>query len=328
MRHLWLHIGAHKTGTTSLQRALAAPENSASLHGWTNLAGVHSKGSHLVKTFGAGKNFQTRLQLDVLEGRIPESGNCILSTEGLFWIDDAAQIVALREFLSKHFDDIRVAAYLRRQDLLALAHRKQVVHGLPAKHFYGVQVQSLPAYRPHMMRYFGYGSKLKKWEQAFGADTIHVRRFQPKDLKNGDTVADFFDLVGLAPPAPLPHVNTALSRAQTLAGLWLLSRGHSPRQHMPALRRLENDGPLRPSRAEAAAFLGHFAAENAELARKYAPDGPESYFDMDLSRYGETTDDSLDEDAMLALESRLMAQTSGRANMKNKLRQKLNRATP
>jgi hypothetical protein len=321
MRRIWLHIGSHKTGSTSLQRALAADENAACLQGWTDLGARLAKDTNLVKTLGAGNKFQTRLQLDVLDGQIPDEGNCILSTEGLFWIDDAGQIAELRAFLSTHFDDIQIVAYLRRQDSLALAHRKQVIHRLPAKRFYGVQVQALPEYRPHMTRYFGYASKLRKWEQVFGAANIHVRRFQPKDLKNGDTVADFFDLAGLGTPAPLPHVNTSLSHSQTLAGLWLASRGHSPRQHMSVLRNLDNDGPLRPSRADAEAFLGHFAAENAELARKYAPDGPDSYFDMDMSRYGDESTDSLDESVLLALERKIMARTA-KADQKQKNKQR------
>lgn len=295
MRRLVLHIGSHKTGTTTLQSALLRGKRQGLLGNWSYLhAAQRVDFNTLVGTKGMGAGLHTVLKWPFFDRRMKHAASqnmqdVVISTEMLFWLNDMAQITALAARLRQEFDEIRIVAYLRRQDQLALSHRKQVVMGRAAYQFYGAQLQALPCYAPHMLRYFDYAGKLAKWEQAFGAENVTVRRFQKADLQGGDTVTDFWTLLGLAPPDGLIRKNVAWSRAQLLAGLWLRQRGYPSEAFVPLVKQIEDPEPLLPARAEAAAFLAPFLEQNADLARRYDPAGPESYFDMDFGRYPETS---------------------------------------
>lgn len=293
MRRLWLHIGSHKTGSTSLQIALRQGQSDKTLGRWSYLhARPRVDFNPLVRCHRMGGNMYPELRWPFLERRMADAdnrghGDCILSSEMLFWLMNPKDIQALHTRLHEHFDEIQVVAYLRRQDKLALSHRKQVVMGRAAYQFYGAQLQALPVYRPHMMRYFDYATKLARWEELFGAQNVTVRRFQPQDLAGGDTVLDFYNLVGLTPPAELPKENAAWSRSQLLAGLWLRRQGFARESFVEAVQALPQDGPLLPARAEMQEFLARFQDINARLAARYDPEGPESFFDMGFDRYPE-----------------------------------------
>lgn len=291
-RKLWIHIGSHKTGTTTLQSALEKAQRDGQLGGWRYVHPPrHSSLNMLVRVRGEGARMHARIKLALLDRMLPAEGDCIISTEMLFWVHDAKQIQALADRLRGRFDEIRIVAYLRRQDALALSHRKQVVMGMTAFHFYGAQIQALPEFRPHMRSYFNYAAKLAAWEKAFGRGSVIVRRFQRGDLAGGDTVQDFFGMLGLDQVPQVKPANQAWSRSQLLAGLWLRSSGHPREKFVARLLKIDDPEPLRPARADAEAFLARFARPNAVLARKYDPNGPAGFFDSDLSAYPDTAND-------------------------------------
>lgn len=291
-RRLFIHIGSHKTGTTTLQVALRKAQSERRLGPWTY---VHPDSAasfnSLVHVGGRGARMRARIKLELLDRLLPATGDCVISTEMLFWVDDPAQIQALADHLRPRFDEIRVIAYLRRQDALALSHRKQVLMGATACNFYGVQLKAMPDYQPHMQRYFDYAAKLGHWQAAFGSDSLIVRRFQPKDLVGGDTVMDFWQILGLSDVPTVRRANEAWSRSQILAGLWLRARNHHRDTFVPTLLKIRDPEALRPARAEATAFLANFAAANAALKQTYDPDGPVGFFDADMTRYPEIGND-------------------------------------
>lgn len=248
----------------------------------------------MVIATGFGADTRFRVNVPRLLELLPQNGDCIISSELLFWLDEPEQVEELARVLRARFDDICIIAYLRRQDALALSHRKQVVRGVVALQFYGAQVSALPEFQPHMMRYFDYASKIDMWARAFGRDRITVRRFQPTDLVGGDTVHDFFGLIGLHPVEIRERANEAMSRSQILAGLWLQARGLDAVSIWPELMQIDDPDRLMPSRSDAQAFLTRFGAINSELARRYDPTGPAGYFDDDLSRYPVEGNDCLD----------------------------------
>lgn len=298
MSRLILHIGSHKTGSTSLQKALRQGQRHKTLGPWRYLhATPRVDFNPLIECSGNGPQMQAVMRWNFLDRRlqtVQERGvdDCIISTEMLFWVDNQADIQALADRLRQQFDEIRVVVYLRRQDHLALSHRKQVVMGRAAYQFYGAQVQALPVYRPHMMRYFDYGAKLAKWEQVFGHDNVIVRRFQRQDLLGGDTVLDFWQFLDLPPPKDMPErANAAWNRSQLLAGLWLRQRGYPREAFLPHILELQDDHVLTPSRMQMRHFLTRFDRVNAALTQHYDPAGPAHFFDEDLSIYPEFSND-------------------------------------
>lgn len=293
MRRLLLHIGSHKTGTTTLQSALIRAQRQGLCGAWNYLhAAQRVDFNTFVGMQGMGAKMHPVLKWEFFERRMKHAHakgmqDVVISTEMLFWLDEIADIEEIARQFRQHFDQIHVVAYLRRQDQLALSHRKQVVMGRAAYQFYGAQLQALPRFQPHMMRYFDYGAKLAKWQQVFGPDNVTVRRFQRADLVAGDTVADFWSLMGLDQPVQIRRKNEAWSRTQLQAGLWLRQRGYPREAFVPLVRAFEEDAALLPARAEAEAFLAHMQEANQRLAQMFDPGGPAQYFDGDMSKYPE-----------------------------------------
>ncbi|MDF2235225.1 hypothetical protein P2H44_21925 [Albimonas sp. CAU 1670] len=302
MAHLILHIGSHKTGTTSIQYALtrqAEPlrrAGAAYLHVVKRAREVGNANS-LVKTSGEGAEFATVVREDVVDSLLkPEAELNVASGENLFWLDDAREIAKLARVVRQRFDSVEVIAYLRRQDMLALSHRKQVAapRQQPAARFYGFQMSALPAFQPHLHRYFDYHAKLSAWREAFGADTVKAVPFEREAMKDGDAVADFFARVGLAAPSQDEPIrrNASEGRERTLLAIAAKAAGIGG-EALKAIRRAASDeGKLVPARAEAEAFLAHWTEANARLAQDFTlADGAPFAFTDDFSMYPEVGTD-------------------------------------
>lgn len=296
MRKLWLHIGSHKTGTTSLQKALKSSHDKGQLG---KVAYVASPGkisiNQLVRISGSGRKFKAEIDYRSFKRIFPKEGSCIASTENLFWVFRQRQINKLARILRRQFDEIHIIAYLRRQDSLALSHRKQTVMRAGTAGFYGAEISALPTYKPVLDSYFCFDRKLQLWINAFGRTNLTVRKFEKEALYKNDTVSDFFKLLDLPTPDWAETSNPALSRKKLLTGLYLRSQNVKEGQIKKILRAMEPDEKLTPSRAEAEAFLDHFNDSNRRLAEMLGDKTAPFYFDMDLSRYPEMGNDNVSE---------------------------------
>lgn len=192
-KNLFLHIGLHKTGTTSLQFFLKTnrdllrrfgflyplspiPENSSAHHllSW-NLAELRQTG-HL-----SLEDILARLK-DELRGH---DGDLILSSEDFSRLGEA-QIRTLKHYFNGY--DIKVIIYLRRQDLRIESYYKQnVVAGFLAEPF--------ESYVQRSLEQNDYFLLVKHWEAVFGKDRMVVRvneRSQIKDIRE-----DFMSVLGI-----------------------------------------------------------------------------------------------------------------------------------
>jgi hypothetical protein len=295
MRTLWLHIGSHKTGTTALQSGLLIAKRKKAL-GPFSYCHVEEK-SHcnaIVDAIGDNKEMRWTFNRDILEQSMPEKGNVIVSAERLFWLDEQAEIEKLAEYARRNFDDVKVVAYLRRQDELAVSFRKTTVITGVGRRFFGDRIGSFPEYHPHMDRYFCYAEKLELWENVFGAENVIVRKYQKSDLSGDDTLSDFFSVIGLECGKFVTEKNTQWNRSQLAVGMWLQHKGYSKAEILCVIKGIEDDQRMLPARAEAMAFMRRFAASNARLALKYDPTGPSTYFDEDFSKFPEQGNDNLE----------------------------------
>ncbi|WP_424941098.1 hypothetical protein [Aliiroseovarius sp. S253] len=292
-----LHIGSHKTGTSSLQTVLQAAHDHGQLSNWSYLTPPPKKHfrQNLVQIKGPKQNFKTEINYRRFKRMIAHDGDCIVSIENFFWIDNQQQIEKLAKIIRRRFDDIRIVAYLRRQDSLALSHRKQAVMRFPTSKFYGTEITALPRYKPALDNYFCYDRKLQLWINAFGADSLIVRKFERDALFKGDTIADFFRLLDLPDPDQSAAVNSAWPRKKLLTGLYLRSKEEDGRSIRKILRRIEDTEKLTPSRADAEAFLNHFQESNQRLAEMLGDNDAPYYFDTDLSRYPDVGNDNVTE---------------------------------
>jgi hypothetical protein len=200
-----------------------------------------------------------------------------------------ASIERLRSLLTEHFSSFRVVVYLRRQDELALSFLSTRLRN-------GQDPLALLPPPNQNSAYFDYGGLVDRWATVFGREAMTVRLYGREHFLNGDLVQDFVATCGLAPiafPEGVGRRNPGL-RASAQAFIWRLNAmrvvdGESTLPHW--LVKLLDDryaGPgLMPSRAEAEAFVGRFAAGNERVRAAYFPQRA-ALFPEDFSRYGET----------------------------------------
>lgn len=214
MKVCWIHIGMHKTGSTSIQESLAKAGRG---EGWSyvKLDSLPNLNRALFAMFDSNPN---RHPVFVKQGLSPEAiaerrdrlrgklrrlvqkfkgGNLILSTEMASLMDQAG-VQEMRDFLAPWFDEIRVIGYVRPpQAFKNSLFQEQVKHGKGT-----LANMTLPKYR---MRF-------EKYDKVFGRENVILREFKPSAFPNKCIVSDFCGVVGIAPPAEVTRVNESLSR--------------------------------------------------------------------------------------------------------------------
>lgn len=300
MSELFLHIGSHKTGTTSIQKACRLYlANSGSPELW--YINIRPAGTRVVRSNGRLEQFRAEIIQEnadqvfrpEVDGRTPSGPiRFIASDEEFFWISEPETVQRLAKMLKDRFSSISIVCYLRRQDLLAVSHRKQVLGGrMPASRFYGVDTSPLPKYRDHLHRYFDYAEKLSSiWAAAFGQKNIQVIPYERDMLIDGDVVKDFAQRTGGQFQMPKEmRSNAALDGDRTMVGLKLAELKVPKALRRRIMDALPGTGRYQPSRDEARFFLDHFAESNERLAREWTWQGAPFRFEGSFDMYPETT---------------------------------------
>lgn len=301
-----LHIGTEKTGTTSIQRTLDANAERLAQHGmvWPEMfhkgedtrmvcyamdddtEDLRKRRRNLttpeaIATYRA--QFESRFAREI--GPARPDGTVVIVNEHLSRMRNPSELARLKTFLERHFDDVRVVVYLRRQDRMMRSLYATVVRmGGTRRNVFPVPDG------PHAEAFitFNYRRIVDLWAEAFGRAALSIRVFDPETLFGRDAVLDFFHTIGHDLPdgvVPL-RMNESLSR-EALLTLRLLNR-HLPREARgnlgPLSARLFAGSGMPVAQAEAAAFLAHFEADNDHVAQTYlgqprlfAPIGPQEY---------------------------------------------------
>ena len=190
---IYLHIGIHKTGSTTLQHFLDVNREVFNKKGFfypdskTDFAGHHNLFWEFIEKNRFYENGITWAdlfdQIDNLESNamILSSENfCRLTPDRISWI---------REKFSNF--DVKVIIYLRRQDKLIhsnYAHEVKV----------GKEVPEFETYLKERVdtQEFNFMSILSPWKEVFGEDNIVVRPFEVKQLFKEDLIEDFLNIIG------------------------------------------------------------------------------------------------------------------------------------
>jgi hypothetical protein len=182
MKTIYLHIGTHKTGTTSLQQSLIKNRNILKSSGYLYPKnGIHKKtpGHHLLawsishgdyhQIETTGKIIDLRKAWPCVLSEMAEASvdNYILSTES-FCLLSEDQIRELRGFI--HNYNVKVYICLRRQDLyLKSLYSERIKKGESKtfKHF-------IEDYRERC----DYDKIIQRWGNVFGKDNISVQLYR------------------------------------------------------------------------------------------------------------------------------------------------------
>jgi hypothetical protein len=229
---VYLHIGLHKTGTSSIQAFLK--KNKPALHrlgylypkaGWT--AGGHHNLAY--ELLGKKRFSHTAGRLADLAPEIEREPNAILSSEEFEFLE-LAEVRRLREALGGR--EAKVIVYLRRQDaLIASTYAQQVKMGAKMKPFTAYAVASLYNAR------FDFAQLLARWAAAFGQDSLDVAVVS-EETAGPLLFDDFLSRLGIEGGADLPRPPKRLNESPSAAEIEIIRRaaeaarrpGHPPRQ--------------------------------------------------------------------------------------------------
>ena len=205
MRELILHVGMHKTGTTSIQRSLQG----LPAKGFRYVDLGHANHSNLVIAAFAdvpGKNVRSSQRVEAMRERTlraldtelsrPEFDKFVISGEGIVKLRPPA-VEALRDKLLQYVDRVHVFAYMREPVGFSTSALQQRVKG-------GMAEYELP--QPD------YRKKFARFIDVFGAANVTGKPFARDQLKDGSVVVDFCDRWGIPfDPAREVRSNESLS---------------------------------------------------------------------------------------------------------------------
>lgn len=217
MKRCWVHIGMHKTGTSSVQRSLSKIKKPT---GWKYLTvgGSRNMGAALYAMFATephryhwflkrGDTIEqvalegARLRLELAKAiRACNKEHIIISGESLSLIDNEG-IVRLKEFLAPLFDEIRVIGYVRAPIGFKISFFQQRVKHSDCPFDFSDFTLS-------------YRRRFKKFDLAFGRENVSLRHFEPATFKNQCVVTDFCEQIGIRLPDNfvVDRMNASLTR--------------------------------------------------------------------------------------------------------------------
>ncbi|AKF25716.1 hypothetical protein YH65_10210 [Sulfurovum lithotrophicum] len=306
-KHLFLHIGTEKTGTTSIQSTLRHNEIILKAHSIlfpsSPLLGGNYSGFvysflepeemiTVLKQAGAGEyegvfRDNPHFILDTLSKQI-RSSECqtvIISSELLHSrITTDEEIKKIKAWAEKEFDEITVVCYLRRQvDMMISAFSTRLKEGgdvnamIPELFENFIDHLTKEEELPH---YIDYRKMLDQWSRYF-PDMV-CREFSRDTMLDGDVVKDFLSLV--APQLQMEQIEIPQEKNQTLDGkvLELLAKTN---QYIPKFinntvnakqsllvdffEQIPAETKMLPSLEMATSFQNFFKEDNQYLSEKY-----------------------------------------------------------
>ncbi len=253
MAHVLVHIGPHKTGTTSIQKAFLAQREALREAGVLYaaprlmperaLAAAFSAESffrhpHMRQHFAGtaeGRAWGERCWVE-FEGEVATDRPqlAIISSEHIASVPEPARLI---DRLRRSFSRITVVAYVRDPVDLYQSLLQQNIRG-------GKCLRALPT--PMEYRY-PYDRLLRRFADLVGAENLVVRNFARENLRGGDVVTDFCAVVsGFArmPPVAPVRVNESLPGA---ALTWLMLANETIGLKMPLAARRRTLAALQAS---------------------------------------------------------------------------------
>lgn len=290
-RRLWLHIGSHKTGTTTAQdtfrfnRKLLAGRGLGFAHG-TGVSRLHEYLSTIDAAHFLPQGFHV-IDPQAFAAHVAEAkGDTVFaSSENFSFFFAIGPIAALAAALRAHFDEVRILAYIRRQDRHAISHHQEGARPdrPPEGALWGHSLTALPEPQPLQRLYLDYNARLALWEEIFGVENVTVRMYERAHLKNRDIVADILSVLGVSDEGiqPVADKNNGLGLQKAKVGHLANSIFGDPRITAALTRALPpNDPKMLPKADSARAFLEPYRDSNRALnARRQITEFPDLFPD-------------------------------------------------
>lgn len=301
-----VHIGTEKTGTTTLQGYLHAVQSELSERGVAYYASPGRVESRALAASAVGDqapdDFLNQLSVESPEQRhvfreetkqhfhaamtaLDEHIHTVVISSEHFHsrLRQPWQVKWLHDLIMPWANDVRVLVYLRPQtDVLSSYYSTALKNG---------EVRNLEALGRRICHagnhFYNYQSLLELWAKVFDKKALTPKLFIPDELKQGDIVADFLEVIGLsslhATALDLPRQNESLNPAgqALLRGLNRARKreeGALPKkEYQPLARRVmdvfRGPGERLPSAVETE-FQSSFEASNKWVCEQFFSERP------------------------------------------------------
>lgn len=226
-----VHIGMHKTGTSSIQESFAAkaPSGTAYFHlagpnlnAWSRIMFEEPDAIRQLRYLRSADDAQLDRERVATAAKSAEAlehldaDTVILSAERFTYMSPAA-VEGFRDWLRRHFDEIAIHAYVRDPMSFIRSSFQQ-------------RAKTLSNLQSFVPDYPDYRGRFEKYETLFGTEAVHYRLFRRAGLHQGDVVTDFASWLGSDYALPdVIHANESLS-AEALACLVAAFRGMDARR--------------------------------------------------------------------------------------------------
>jgi len=191
MKNLYLHIGAHKTGTTAIQKFLSMNRDNLKKKGYL-YPGIHDAHHFIPEKILMGNQLHddSKNHIEQLFKEIQSSDlkNIIISSENFENLKE--KVPELKNLLKNKFD-CKIIYYVRRQD-----ERLESLYRGNVKNPTNRLQDTLAEYYTKFDTVSDYYSLLSPWREAFGEKNIFVRVYEKGQLPHG-IYQDFLTIIGL-----------------------------------------------------------------------------------------------------------------------------------
>lgn len=239
-----VHVGMHKTGSTSIQQSLDGFEDDRFVYAALGADANHSlpvfslfsdraERHHLHRAAGregaALRAFNNGILADFERSIARAAGRTLVVSGEDIGVLRPLELERLRRFLEARFDDYRIVAYVRSPGGFIVSAFQQRVKG-----------GALNKLSPELL-YRNFRNAFGKLDEVFGRDRVDLWKFDPKAFPGGCAVRDFCSRIGIAfPEDRIVRMNESLSRhaVATLYAYRVLaeSRGWPPMRGPEAAR--------------------------------------------------------------------------------------------
>lgn len=215
MTTLFIHIGFHKTGSTSLQYALKKHQGNLEKENFSFLAENNSgNSSDLISVnlnrSNAAVKISDRFFSLLKRGK---GNNAIISAEHLSFIEDESELVKLRNHCLQSYSEVKIIAYIRKQHRLALSFKRQAakqphINAAPSSQLCGHTLNSpIPELTYTLVNYLKFDEKYKLWSNVFNEDNVIFKLYDKNFLFKSCICKDFSKVLGVENELPSENVN-------------------------------------------------------------------------------------------------------------------------
>ncbi len=322
MATVYLHIGAPKTATSSLQAVLAHNDESLLEAGVLYPRRCRHSNAHHPLICDLMLKYSGREMSGLWYGEVPVGSAWEALSDELAERKPATVVISSELFFgqARHLESmlgdiehalsghrLRVVAYLRRQDQLYASFYNQDVKGTRQ---WGETAYQF--YQTHQLFERDYHSLLAAWGNALGKDNVLIRPFAPAEWVDGDIVSDFCHLTGLPPLRTENHEsNEGLGPNQLYLKRCLNRCGYDKTLNDQVLGQLlqfcpeQGAGNYRyVNRRQYRQFRTQWLRTNEQLSRAFL--GGQCLFSDEPPRAKELQEHLLDTDSLMSFLERMM----------------------